>query len=295
MFCSRPAKASRKEEGLHLFRIFVILFLFFPKASWAETVILKSGKIIEGKIVEKTGQYIKIEVDGMPLYYERKFIADIDENKKDLLLTESGCLKKGLERASEARFEEAGEEFKKGLSLFPDSHNLKQALRLVEGVINGTLKREYALHILKGSYYLMNARTEEALPEFKSALEDNPNADLYYYLGVCYYASGKYAEAIEYLKKAAEEIKGDDQLFYDLGISHYALRRYPEAVAYLEKALEINPQSAEAYGVLGTCHFLLGQPLQAGEELKQSMNLFRGKGDYLKAADVETLLNQIKR
>jgi len=50
--------------------------LCFPILSSAETIVLKSGQTIEGKIIEKTDKYIKIDFEGVPLTY---FMDEIDK------------------------------------------------------------------------------------------------------------------------------------------------------------------------------------------------------------------------
>ncbi|MFC1674603.1 tol-pal system YbgF family protein [Candidatus Omnitrophota bacterium] len=49
--------------------ILVAILLALPLACFAETVTLKSGETIEGKIVEKTDKYIKIDFEGVSLTY----------------------------------------------------------------------------------------------------------------------------------------------------------------------------------------------------------------------------------
>ncbi len=49
--------------------IFLLMFLFISSSSFAETIILKSGKTIEGKILEKTDKYIKVDTEGIPITY----------------------------------------------------------------------------------------------------------------------------------------------------------------------------------------------------------------------------------
>ncbi|KPK97633.1 MAG: hypothetical protein AMJ95_08100 [Omnitrophica WOR_2 bacterium SM23_72] len=280
----------------------VILGFCLPALLFAESVTLKSGRIIEGKILEETDQYIKIQVEDRAIYYERRHITSIEATpqemvvspKEDALLTDTDYLKEGLKYGAEARFEEAEEAFKKGLAVKADAHNLREVLKLINQLKSGSVKQAYALHMFKGSNYLMNRQFEEAIPEFQAALKMDPNPDLYYYLGVCSYSLEQYEQAIDYLQKAAAEIKDDNEIYYNLGISHYALRQYPQAVGYLQKALEIDPQDADSYGVLGTCHLILGQKQLAKEELSKSIELFRKQGDYLKASDVETFLKQVK-
>ena len=56
---------------------------FFPSFIFAETVVLKSGKTIEGKIVEDTDNYIKIEAsDGQSLYFNKNTIDTIKNSNE---------------------------------------------------------------------------------------------------------------------------------------------------------------------------------------------------------------------
>jgi len=51
--------------------IFVLIGVLFLSVSsvYAETIVLKSGKTVEGKLIEKTDKYIKIDFQGVPLAY----------------------------------------------------------------------------------------------------------------------------------------------------------------------------------------------------------------------------------
>lgn len=54
----------------------LIICLYFPIFSFAETIVLKSGKTVEGKIIERTNEYVRVEINGIgiPLTY---FLYDI--------------------------------------------------------------------------------------------------------------------------------------------------------------------------------------------------------------------------
>ena len=278
--------------SLNRLNLVIILNLFLPALLFAETVILKSGKRIEGKIIEKTNQYVKIESNGTVLYYELKYIRLIDEDKTSPR-DANFYLKSGLKYGSEAKFTEAEDELKKGLAINSSEHNLQETLGMLDDLKSGKIKEEYAIHLFKGSHSLINAEYQPAITEFKAAMELNPNGlDLYYYLGVCNYSLGQYPEAISYLKKAAET-KIDGEIYYYLGASHYALGQHPEAISYMQKVLEITPDDAEAYSVIGTSKYLLGETKQAKEALSKAKELFQKKGDYLKALDIEEFLSKL--
>jgi len=54
------------------------MFLFISSSIFAETIILKSGKTLEVKIVEKTDTYIKVDIDGISITYYLDEIENID-------------------------------------------------------------------------------------------------------------------------------------------------------------------------------------------------------------------------
>ncbi|MDD5561012.1 MAG: hypothetical protein PHT50_02645 [Candidatus Omnitrophica bacterium] len=69
--------------------ILLVLCVSIPSVAFAETVILKSGQKVDGKIIEKTDKYITIDFEGVVLTYFLDEIASIDESKKpDLVISE---------------------------------------------------------------------------------------------------------------------------------------------------------------------------------------------------------------
>lgn len=69
-----------------------MLTLCYPALSFAETIVLKSGRKIEGKIIEKTDQYIKINIKGIPGGMPQTFYSDevaaVDETNPSQSSTE---------------------------------------------------------------------------------------------------------------------------------------------------------------------------------------------------------------
>lgn len=63
-----------------MLKIIIIIFSFFciPIFSFAETIYLKSGKTVEGKILERNDKYIKIDFYGVSLVYYLDEIKQID-------------------------------------------------------------------------------------------------------------------------------------------------------------------------------------------------------------------------
>lgn len=59
----------------------LLLSLCFPNFVFADTIILKSGQKIEGKIIQITDKYVKLELEGMPLTYYLEDIQSINAEK----------------------------------------------------------------------------------------------------------------------------------------------------------------------------------------------------------------------
>jgi len=78
---------------------FCFCFGYFcsPLLSFADTVVLKSGQIIEGKIIENTGKYVKIDFEGVELTYFQEEITSIKQGKAD-----NAAASKGLSSLYEA-------------------------------------------------------------------------------------------------------------------------------------------------------------------------------------------------
>lgn len=58
--------------------------LFLPVLASAETILLKSGKTVDGKILERTDRYIKIDISDIPAIYSVDDIVSIDGRTIDI-------------------------------------------------------------------------------------------------------------------------------------------------------------------------------------------------------------------
>jgi hypothetical protein len=91
--------------------VFVLSIMLIATPIYAETVVLKSGKTVEGKILEKTDKYIKLDLYGVNLIYFFDEIATIDgkivpaQPAASIQLPASGSVDKNkiLEQIKQAR------------------------------------------------------------------------------------------------------------------------------------------------------------------------------------------------
>ncbi|MEW5897360.1 MAG: tetratricopeptide repeat protein [Nanoarchaeota archaeon] len=58
--------------------ILLLSLIFITSFAWAETIKLKSGKTVEGKITERTDEYIKVDIVGVPISIFTEEIEGID-------------------------------------------------------------------------------------------------------------------------------------------------------------------------------------------------------------------------
>jgi hypothetical protein len=68
---------------IHSFLFCLIFCLSFLSVGFSETVTLKSGQKVEGRIIEKTDQYVKLEFQGVQLVYYNDEIVSIDQVSSD--------------------------------------------------------------------------------------------------------------------------------------------------------------------------------------------------------------------
>jgi len=240
----------------------VLLILFFTKGALAETVILKSGKVIEGKIIEKNKDYIKISTGGKDIYYMNKYIKSIEEIKPSAVSLESGdsanktaCgLKKGLELASEGKFDEAEEQFKK------EQSDINGSLSVLKEAKKGNITKEFAAYLFQGSLYSMEEKYNEAVASLEKAWEINPK---------------------------------DPDVNFNLGACYFLLNDYEKSIVYLFTALKLEPEDLQAYELLAQAYYNTGKYQQAKESLLTVKTLYQKNGDEDSVTRINNILKSM--
>ncbi len=267
------------------FFIVVLSMSAFGISARADTVVLKSGKRVEGKIVEETNAYIAVEQEGTPVYFERKYIDHIDRSEAvpaappepsaqdaPVAVTPAAVtpvvaapaaddpLEKGLSLAVDGKFDESYEVLNTGLKEDPENPHLAGTLDIVKDVQKGVLSHEFAVNLLEG---FSHARKEE------------------------------YAQAKPYLEKAYQIQPGDTDLNYNLGMVYYELKDYEGSIRCFHKVLESAPADPELLLRLGSAHYMLGNYQQAEEYLKTARLLFQKTGDEESVKSADRILEEM--
>ncbi|MCX7927833.1 MAG: tetratricopeptide repeat protein [Candidatus Omnitrophica bacterium] len=252
--------------GVVYFLLILMCAPLGPSQSFAETLVLKSGKELQGKIVENTADYLAIDCGSGPLYFEhnavRAVIVDQLHKEQDVSLqSPEEFLDRGIALAAEEKLEEAAFIFSEGLKQFPDDRNLEAALRIINDVSSGNVTREYAIKVFCGARALTNQLYETALKELLDAVRENPE---------------------------------DTDVYYNIAVAYQGIERHHDALRWLSKLTEARPEDAEAHALMGIEYYLIGNSLRARQSLIVARELFRKQGILDKAEEIEQLLRDIK-
>jgi len=196
-----------------------VLFLSFSSV-YAETVLLKSGKSVEGKLIEKTDKYIKIDFQGVPLNYFLDEIESIDG------------VKPSLSSAKEIKSSQ-------GDNLAPVSN------KTAEEYFN------------EGAAFDKQGNLLQAISDFTKAIAINPNyAEAYNDRGDAYIHQGNFPQAIVDFTKVIEiSSKYSVVAYQNRGFAYASQGNFLQAISDCTKAIEINPNFAEAYCIRGISYY----------------------------------------
>lgn len=268
----------------------VLIFAFFIALNanfvLAETIILKSGEKVEGKIVEKGDTYIKVDFFGVPLTHYLSDIETIDGQPVGLaqtvnpqgnppgkqvlpgtqesrnLFTSKEAMDQAIFYSRKGDYDMALRVFKDALYPNPDLHLAmflwgtgqdkagKQADALHAYVMIFQAHRLYYLKMMYTRWvvYRQDGSLEQAISGLDNKIKnDPPDPSAYNARGFLYILRGDLAKALEYFNKAISLNPGYADVYLNLGILHAIQGRVDLAQAGYDKAIALNPQSADAY------------------------------------------------
>jgi len=227
-------------------KIFSLLFLFLPSCIFAETVVFKSGKTIEGKIIQKTDEQIQVDAGGMLTGYPLDGIATINgkgvkayktsvdiQEKQDKLVSR-GASAQGAVYLDRQMYDEAIAEFNKAIEIDPDFADAYYN----RGIANSK----------KGNL-------EKAISDYSKAIEINPrDSDAYFNRGLVYHKKNNLDKAISDYTKVIQISPNVTETYYNRALDYFLKEEYDEAWDDVHKA--------EALGYKVNANFL--------EELKKA-------------------------
>jgi tetratricopeptide (TPR) repeat protein/tRNA A-37 threonylcarbamoyl transferase component Bud32 len=129
-------------------------------------------------------------------------------------------------------------------------------------------------HVTLGIIFRNTGRYEQAIQEFKTALNLDPlNADAYRELATAYDNSNQLAEAEKTYRSAIDLRPGSWLSYKDLGVFYVNHSRYRDAEQPYRKVIDLTPDNDWGYRNLGTLYYLEGRYHEAEERLKKAISL----------------------
>jgi len=98
--------------------------------------------------------------------------------------------------------------------------------------------------------------------------------------GLRHYKSGRFREAAEAFKQAAQLKPDDPAVRYSLGMCYVRLGRYMESIAPFREALRLNPRLADGYPKLAAVYHYFGEYREAADLLKRAAGMGGGVEVY---------------
>ncbi|MBM3243661.1 MAG: hypothetical protein FJZ12_02335 [Candidatus Omnitrophica bacterium] len=124
------------QRGRVVFTFLTIMFFAALTCAFADTVTLKSGQKVEGKIVEKTDKYLKIDFEGVLLTYFQDEVLSIQDSGKSAV---------GFNQGSGLSFNPAYApiDFAGLAKNYPVNADVKKELDMDPSQITASLPKEY--------------------------------------------------------------------------------------------------------------------------------------------------------
>jgi len=112
--------------------------------------------------------------------------------------------------------------------------------------------------------YSMKGWNEQAMQEFKQALEINPrHENTLFNIALLYEKMGDTDKAIMYYNKTIDSNLGNAKAQYHLGKNYFEKKQYDEAIHAFEISLMANPENIEAYQDIGEAYEAKGMKEKA--------------------------------
>ena len=184
----------------------------------------------------------------------------------DLAQNVLGEVLPGQEPASEGRILQA--------YLLQQTGQTEASLGLLQEVLNSDPQNPYALY-LAGSVYFQSNRPEEALKHFRAAAAAGLDlAELHFFMGRIYARDAvTFEQAIKAFHLADRSNRVSSELKKELGLVYYRTGRYQEALAALKEAVQLQPEYPQAFHIMAQVYQRVDRLEEAGRALARYQEL----------------------
>ena len=264
----------------------VACILLFSCSARAEIITLKSGKVIDGEIVEKDKDSIRVKYNGYMIYYENKYIKSIET--KDAPVAGPTAAETQIVAPQATGIPTAEAKATETPTVEAQAAGTDAPVTITQKDGPG---KDIISSFKKGLELASAGKFEEAKQEFQKQLNDIKGAlDIldaaekgsiskeyatYLFQGSLHIMDEEYALALASLEKAWEINPKDPDVNYNLGFVCYSLGEYNKSIAYLYATLNLQPDDTGAYELLAKAYYNLGEYQKAKEDLLVARELFK--------------------
>jgi tetratricopeptide (TPR) repeat protein len=176
-------------------------------------------------------------------------------------------------------------------------HKLAETKFLFDEILND-MGSTPELHVLLGRAYRETGYLDEAIREFKKAIELDPRYPrVHYYLALAYLAQGEKERFPTARPLFEQELAINPKEFFStffLGVIHLEDRDFPVAQDYLKKAVQLQPENPDPLLYLGQVYFETNHPELAIETLRKSIDLTTDPShNHYQVSKAHTMIGQI--
>jgi tetratricopeptide (TPR) repeat protein len=176
-------------------------------------------------------------------------------------------------------------------------HKLAETKLLFDELLND-LGSTPELHVLLGRAYRETDYLDEAIREFKKAIELDPHYPrVHYYLALAYLTQGEKERFPTARPLFEQELAINPKEFFStffLGVIHLEDRDFPAAEEYLKKAVQLQPENPDPLLYLGQEYFETNRPELAIAALKKSIDLTSDPShNHYQVSKAHTMIGQI--
>jgi tetratricopeptide (TPR) repeat protein len=176
-------------------------------------------------------------------------------------------------------------------------HKLAETKILFDELLND-MGSTPELHVLLGRAYRETDYLDEAIREFKKAIELDPHYPrVHYYLALAYLAQGEKERFPTARPLFEQELAINPKEFFStffLGVIHLEDRDFPVAEEYLKKTVQLQPENPDPLLYLGQVYFETNHPELAIATLKKSIALTADPShNHYQVSKAYTMIGQI--
>jgi tetratricopeptide (TPR) repeat protein len=176
-------------------------------------------------------------------------------------------------------------------------HKLSETKLLFDEILND-MGSTPELHVLLGRAYRETGYLDEAIREFKKAIELNPQYPrVHYYLALAYLAQGEKERFPTARPLFEQELAINPKEFFStffLGVIHLEDRDFPVAEDYLKRAVQLQPENPDPLLYLGQVYVETNRPQLAIETLRKSIDLTTDPSrNHYQVSKAHTMIGQI--